>query len=365
MYLRPFHIPPSCQLDLKENLKQSRNEPKNPMSETTDPNNSTSKSNLIKMHHVGVTAKMQSPLKILPRMNSSSDSDAYQHAATQYSIFKTDRGEDMSETTVARSSSSPQTLYEMHAEPEKSLLQQSKGKPQRIEFQRYNKKRPHVVVPKRSAPHLKERSKSHKASQMPKVGLLGRLLQSLDKMCKCQNQQKALIDDLPEPLWNRKEETRHTCIGIYPFEHGCAEYLSTTDTHPKINSIVLADRATTYATHFWAELFGLLHIAVAFVVAFILQSYRFVLYSLVNTLIVGLLHMTSDYLVKPLLTMMFNGYLQPPLIFLYNILCSVRDILEPVAETINNFMKPLATVGGSVRLADVNYRQIRRIAKDV
>ncbi|KAH8294110.1 hypothetical protein KR054_008409 [Drosophila jambulina] len=341
------------------------------MSESTDPNGSTSKSNLIKMHHVGVTAKMQSPLKkILPRMNSSSDSDVYQHASTQYSIFKTDRAGDVSETTAGhRSSSSPQTLYEMHAEPEQSLLQQSKVKPQRIEFQRYNKKRPHVIVPKRSAPNLKERSKPHKAARDPvpkqKVGLLGRLFQSLDKMCKCHNQQKAIIDDLPEPLWNRKEATRHTCIGIYPFEHGCAEYLSTTDTHPKINSIVLADRATTYATHFWAELFGLLHIGVAFVVAFVLQSYRFVLYSLVNTLIVGLLHMTSDYLVKPLLTMIFNGYLQPPLIFLYNVLCSMRDILEPVAESINNFMKPLATVGNSVRLADVNYRQIRRIAKDV
>ncbi|KAH8240086.1 hypothetical protein KR032_011151 [Drosophila birchii] len=339
------------------------------MSETTDPNGSTSKSNLIKMHHVGVTAKMQSPLKkILPRMNSSTDSDVYQHAATQYSIFKSDNGGDMSETTVAGSSSSPQTLYEMHAEPEKSLLQlQSKIKPQRIEFQRYNKKRPHLIAPKRSAPNSKERSKPHKTAQVQKekVGLLGRLLQSLDNMCKCQNQQKAIIDDLPEPQWNQKEATRHTCIGIYPFEHGCAEYLATTDTHPKINSIVLADRATTYATHFWAELFGLLHIAVAFVVAFILQSYRFVLFSLVNTLIVGLLHMTSDYLVKPLLTMLFNGYLQPPLIFLYNVLCSIRDILEPVAETINNFMKPLATVGKSVRLADVNYRQIKRIAKDV
>lgn len=340
------------------------------MSESTDPNGSTSKSNLIKVHHVGVTAKMQSPLKkILPRMNSSSDSDVYQNAGTQYSIFRSDRGGEVSESTVAGSCSSQQTLYEMHAEPEKSLLQQSKSKPQRIEFQRYNKKRPHVTVPTRSAANLKGRFKSHKASQAPKqkVGLLGRLVQSLDKMCQChvQSPQKSIIDDLPEPQWNRKEATRHTCIGIYPFEHGCAEYLSTTDTHPKINAIVLADRATTYATHFWAELFGLLHIAVAFVVAFILQSYRFVLYSLVNTLIVGLLHMTSDYLVKPLLTMLFNGYLQPPLIFLYNILCSVRDILEPVAETLNNFMKPLATVGQSLRLADVNYRQIRRIAKDV
>ncbi|XP_002095416.2 uncharacterized protein LOC6534741 [Drosophila yakuba] len=337
------------------------------MSESTDPQCSTSKSNLIKVNHVGVTAKLHSPLKkIFPRLNSSSDSYAYQNSQTQYNMFKDVACGEMTESTD--SGSSPHTLYEMHAEPEKSLLSLTKNKPQRIEFQRYSKRRPHMLVPTKCAPKAKARTKSHKASQAKKQkgGFLARLVESLDKMCKCQPQsQKSIIDDLPEPQWNRKEANRHTCIGIYPFEHGCADYLSTTDTHPKINAIVLADRATTYATHFWAELFGLLHIAVAFVVAFILQSYRFVLYSLVNTLIVGLLHMTADYMLKPLLTMLFNGYLQPPLIFLYNVLCSARDILEPVATTLNNFMKPLATVGGSIRMVDVNYRQIHKLAKDV
>eukprot|EP00099_Drosophila_melanogaster_P021927 NP_649257.1 uncharacterized protein Dmel_CG3698 [Drosophila melanogaster] len=340
------------------------------MSESTDPHCATSKSNLIKVNHVGVTAKLQSPLKkIFPRLNSSSDSDAYQHSQTQYNMFKDVAHGEMTASTD--SGSSPHTLYEMHAEPGKSQLSLSKSKPQRIEFQRYSKRRPRVLVPTRTAPKVKGRAtKSHKSSQAQKQkqksGFLARLVESLDKMCKCQPQSRnSIIDDLPEPQWNRKEANRHTCIGIYPFEHGCADYLSTTDSHPKINAIVLADRATTYATHFWAELFGLLHIAVAFVVAFILQSYRFVLYSLVNTLIVGLLHMTSDYLLKPLLTMLFNGYLQPPLIFLYNVLCSARDILDPVATTLNNLMKPLATVGGSIRLVDVNYRQVHKLAKEV
>ncbi|XP_017098175.2 uncharacterized protein [Drosophila bipectinata] len=334
------------------------------MSDSTDPQAATSKSNLIKVHHVGVTAQMQSPLqRLLPRMSSSSDSEAFQNSHTQYNMFQNDSREDASESTGA--GSSPRTLYEMHAEPEKSILSHSKLKPQRIEFQRYSKKRPRLIAPSRPP---KGRSKSNKASQVQKHqgGFMARLVQSLDNMCKCSPQHtNNIIDDLPEPKWNRKEATKHTCIGIYPFEHGCADYLSTTDTHPKINSIILADRATTYATHFWAELFGLLHIAVAFVVAFILQSYRFVLYCLVNSLIVGLLHMTSDYMVKPFLTVVFNGFVQPPLIFVYNILCSVRDILEPVAQTLDHFMQPLATVGRSFRLVDVNYRKIQRLSKEV
>ncbi|ALC44782.1 CG3698 [Drosophila busckii] len=340
------------------------------MSDSVENDSSHSQSQLIevRVNHVGVTAKLQSPLKnLLPQLSSSTDTEFFQKPKAQYNLFENEVMADTSITTTTAMSSPRGPLYEMHAEPEKHL-----PKLNRIEFQRYNKsKRPRLPVPPRTRPskskHSGSKSKTYdvKYKREQRVGFLDRIVASLDNMCKCQPQKAhSIIDDLPEPQWNKEAATRHTCIGIYPFEHGCADYLSTTDTHPKINAIVLADRATTYATHFWAEFFGLMHIGVAFVVAFVLQSYRFILYSLINTLIVGLLHMTSDYLIKPTLTVIFNGYLQPPMIFVYNIMCSLRDILEPLAETLHYFMRPLATLGGSIRLIHVNYRNVRRLAKD-
>ncbi|XP_075160983.1 uncharacterized protein LOC142233821 [Haematobia irritans] len=139
-----------------------------------------------------------------------------------------------------------------------------------------------------------------------------------------------------------KSTTGETWIGIYPF----------------------AESTTHYATKFWAEFFGSLNIGVTFVVTFLLQSYRFILYSLINTLLVGWLNMTSDYLLKPLLMVIFNGFLQPLLIFCFNILTSIRDILEPIADTINNFCKPLATVVRSIRLVHVTYNK-NNITKNV
>lgn len=316
----------------------------------------------VEVHHVGVTAKLQSPLrKLLPQLGNSTDTELFQKTKSQYNMFDNEGHADS--TTTALSSPS-HVLYEMHAEPERNVM-----KPNRIEFQRYSKvNRAKFAVPprRRQSKTKQQKTRGKEVLKEPRPGFLDRIVASLDNMCKCQPQHaRNIIDDLPSPKWNKKAATRHTCIGIYPFEHGCADYLSTTDTHPKINSIVLADRATTYATHFWAEFFGLLHIGVAFVVAFVLQSYRFVLYSVINSLLVGLLHMTSDYLVKPALTVTFNGFLQPPMIFLYNVMCSLRDILEPVADTLNNFIKPLATLGASLRLINVNYRSVRRLAKDV
>ncbi|KAH8372023.1 hypothetical protein KR093_009766 [Drosophila rubida] len=316
----------------------------------------------VEVHHVGVTAKLQSPLrKLLPQLSSSTDTELFKDPTSQYNMFDNEAQGDTTTTVV---SSPSHVLYEMHAEPQQPVI-----RPNRIEFQRYTRvKRARFTVPparKRTTRTKSARMRRDEEMQQ-RPGFLDRIVASLDNMCKCQPQHAHnIIDDLPSPKWNVKAATRHTCIGIYPFEHGCADYLSTTDTHPKINSIVLADRATTYATHFWAEFFGLLHIGVAFVVAFVLQCYRFMLYSIVNTLIVGLLHMTSDYLVKPALTVTFNGFLQPPMIFVYNVMCSLRDILEPVADTLSNFIKPLATLGGSIRLINVNYRSVRRLAKDV
>lgn len=351
------------------------------MSDIGDLNSLHSHSQLIEVevHHVGVTAKLQSPLKkLLPQLSTSTDSEMFENSKSQYNMLHNEVLHGDTTTTV---SSPTRVLYEMHAEPEKELI-----KPKRIEFQRYSSKpkRPRFAVPPHKRPTKnKQKQQQQQSNAMgsrrngqewkrggelePKSsGFFSRLFASLDNMCKCQPQHaQNIIDDLPSPRWNKKAAVRHTCIGIYPFEHGCADYLSTTDTHPKINSIVLADRATTYATHFWAEFFGLLHIGVAFLVSFVLQSYRFVLYSLVNTLIVGLLHMTSDYMIKPALTVIFNGFLQPPMIFLYNVMCSMRDILEPMADTINNFVKPLAILMGSLRLVNVNYRNVRHLAKDV
>lgn len=346
------------------------------MSDIGDLNSLHSHSQLIEVevHHVGVTAKLQSPLKkLLPQLSTSTDSEVFENSKSQYNMLHNEVLQGDTTTTV---SSPTRVLYEMHAEPEKQVI-----KPNRIEFQRYSSKhkRPRFAVPSHKRPTKNKQQKSNvmrsrrqdqeskRGGLEPKrSGFLARIVASLDNMCKCQPQHaQNIIDDLPSPRWNKKASVRHTCIGIYPFEHGCADYLSTTDTHPKINSIVLADRATTYATHFWAEFFGLLHIGVAFLVSFVLQSYRFALYSLVNTLIVGLLHMTSDYIIKPALTVIFNGFLQPPMIFLYNVMCSMRDILEPVADTINNFVKPLAILMGSLRLVNVNYRNVRHLSKDV
>ncbi|CAD7081356.1 unnamed protein product [Hermetia illucens] len=147
-------------------------------------------------------------------------------------------------------------------------------------------------------------------------------------------------------------------IDIYYFDHGNAAYFRTTDCPPTILSELLAQQTTYYATRFWAEIFGSLHIGVTFFITFFLQAYRFILYSVVRASIIGFFQMTSDYLLKPVLTVLFNGAIQPVLILVYNVLSSFKDMLEPIADTIMMFLNPVATLLKSIRLVAFNKKTI-------
>lgn len=77
------------------------------------------------------------------------------------------------------------------------------------------------------------------------------------------------------------------------------------------------------------------------------------MYSIFRPLIIGLIQLASDYFFKPLLTVIFNGIIQPPLIFLYNIATSLRDLCDPIAEAMGYFLREIAVVLRAIRLIEI------------
>ncbi|XP_044254974.1 uncharacterized protein LOC123005341 [Tribolium madens] len=142
----------------------------------------------------------------------------------------------------------------------------------------------------------------------------------------------------------------NTRVDYYYFDHGNAQYLHTTDTPPVMKCEIIAEKTEKYTTKFWAEFFASIHIGVSFCVSFILQLFKFLLYSIFRPIFVGLMQMWSDYLFKPFLTTLFNGVIQPFLIFLYNIATSVRDLCDPIAEAFGYYCRELAVLLRAIRL---------------
>lgn len=141
---------------------------------------------------------------------------------------------------------------------------------------------------------------------------------------------------------------------IYCFDHGNEEYLYTTDCPPHLKSEQFAQHTAHCATRFWAEFYGSIHIGIAFMVAFLLQTYRFILYSLIRPTTVGLLQMTSDYFVKPIIAAIFNGFIQPPIRFLQNVFVAICDMTEPIANMFGNFLGPIKDMIQAFRFIEVN-----------
>ncbi|GLV35161.1 uncharacterized protein CBL_01691 [Carabus blaptoides fortunei] len=143
-------------------------------------------------------------------------------------------------------------------------------------------------------------------------------------------------------------------MDIYYFDHGNTEYFRTTDAPPVLMTDYLAERTEYYTKRFWAQLFGTIHIGVSFITSFILQLIRFLLQALIRPLTVGLVQLFADYFLKPCLTVLFNGLVQPPMIFLYNVATSVRDVCEPIATGIGYFLREIAVLFKAIRLVQVD-----------
>ncbi|CAH1959990.1 unnamed protein product [Acanthoscelides obtectus] len=149
-----------------------------------------------------------------------------------------------------------------------------------------------------------------------------------------------------------------TRMDVYYFDHGDSSFLRTTDNPPIITTEILAEKTEAYTTKFWAEMFGTVHIGISFVTSFILQLLRFLLYSIVRPLSVGLIQLLSDYFFKPFLATLFNAFVQPPMIFMYNVATSCRDLLSPIAEGIGYFFREISQLIRAFRL--VEYKKICR-----
>ncbi|XP_057322221.1 uncharacterized protein LOC130665703 isoform X2 [Microplitis mediator] len=141
---------------------------------------------------------------------------------------------------------------------------------------------------------------------------------------------------------------------IYSFDHGNHTFYKTTDESPVLSTDRFVEKTHQAATRFWAEIFSTIHIGITFVTAFILQLFKFILCSVVRPLTVGVIQLTADYFIKPVLMITFNGLIQPVLIFLYNIATSFRDVCKPIAEALGYFLSEVAGLCRAIRLVEIH-----------
>ena len=103
-------------------------------------------------------------------------------------------------------------------------------------------------------------------------------------------------------------------------------------------------RAEVALQRFWREVFGVLQILINFFIIFILELFKTIIFS-IRYLLMGILYTTGDHFIKPLLSAMFNNFIQPVFVLLLNIFTILGNALKPILsltrELLNQVSIPL------------------------
>lgn len=152
---------------------------------------------------------------------------------------------------------------------------------------------------------------------------------------------------------------------MYCFDYGNRHYYQPKKDHERAYMMKLAESSEKVIQQNLREFFGLLRILVNVVFIFLIELVRFLGKSVFQVLVVGLLTTAGDHVLKPFLVAVFNSLLQPLLLFLLNVLCSVRNLTYPLIDILKGICLQLAVVLQAFRLVEVNIQSETPLAQKV
>ncbi|CAH1256103.1 Hypp1589 [Branchiostoma lanceolatum] len=143
---------------------------------------------------------------------------------------------------------------------------------------------------------------------------------------------------------------------VYPFHQGAVNYLYATEGSAHAVMPAIADKSEVMVRRGVQELFGVMRLLVDVFVILAVELARFVFRQVVQNLLIGLLVVMGDHFVKPLVAALFNSFLQPVLMLLWNVATATRTVFGPVVDILRGVALQFAVVLRAFRLVELNWR---------
>lgn len=106
----------------------------------------------------------------------------------------------------------------------------------------------------------------------------------------------------------------------------------------------------------YQEFFGFLRIITSIVLVFIIELVKYLIKYIFGPIVVGILETVGDFVVKPTLTLVFNGIIQPLGVFLWNVFVALRHMFGPVGDILKKLFTPLAMLCRSIRCVEIHWK---------
>ena len=127
-------------------------------------------------------------------------------------------------------------------------------------------------------------------------------------------------------------------------------------SHVVLISCFLLCSSEMWLKYFWQEFFGVVRLIFDFFLIFVLELMAFVVRHILVRSLVGLVVVVGDHLLKPLLTTLFNSFVQPLLAFLWNVLVGCKNAVQPVLDLTREILLQVATLLKAFRLFELNWK---------
>jgi len=144
----------------------------------------------------------------------------------------------------------------------------------------------------------------------------------------------------------------------YRFDHGHNTQLDVSPEWKEAYMKKVADRSEKWLHYFWQEFFSTVRIITDFAFIFVLELLRFIFHYVVLRVLGGIMILTGDHFLKPLLAVLFNSIIQPSFIFTRNILAGVKNLLQPLMDITNGFLAQLSSLLRAFRLFELNWKPV-------
>lgn len=118
----------------------------------------------------------------------------------------------------------------------------------------------------------------------------------------------------------------------------------------------IAEKVERVLKRIYQEFFGAIRILTSIAIILIVELLNFVLKHILQPLIVGILGTLGEFFCKPLLSILFNGFVQPFGIFLWNAAVSFRHMFGPIGDILRRILKEFAMCCRSIKPIQIHYK---------
>lgn len=106
----------------------------------------------------------------------------------------------------------------------------------------------------------------------------------------------------------------------------------------------------------WQEFFGALRIVTSFFILFLVELFKYIIKYVFQPIFVGIFVTAGDYIVKPVLSVLFNGCMQPTGVFFWNCCVTTKLVCTPMIEILRKILEQFAMCCRFVRCVEIYWK---------